>query len=43
MNKREQVSLISVDFPEPDIPVTQVNNPTGIFASIFFKLLELAF
>ena len=30
---------MSVDFPEPDTPVTQVNKPTGISKFTFFKLL----
>jgi ABC-type uncharacterized transport system YnjBCD ATPase subunit len=33
------VSLIKVDFPEPETPVTQVNTPTGIDKSTLFKLL----
>ena len=36
------VSFINVDFPEPDTPVTQVINPTGISTVKFFKLFEHA-
>ncbi len=39
---RNRVSLISVDFPEPDTPVTQVNSPRGNSAVTFFKLLAVA-
>ena len=31
-----------VDLPEPDTPVTQVNNPTGILACTDCKLLPRA-
>ncbi|CSI53808.1 Uncharacterised protein [Vibrio cholerae] len=34
--------MIRVDFPEPETPVTQVNRPTGIDRSTFFKLLPTA-
>ena len=33
---------MSVDFPLPETPVTQVNVPTGIFKLTFFKLFPLA-
>ena len=36
------ISLTSVDFPEPEIPVTQVIVWHGISTSIFFKLFSLA-
>ena len=36
----KSVSLIRVDFPDPDTPVTHVNNPTGMLTSKFFKLFE---
>ncbi len=36
------VLLTSVDLPEPDTPVTQVNSPTGIAAVTFFRLLPFA-
>ena len=34
-------SLMRVDFPEPDTPVTQVNVPSGIDTAMFFKLCSL--
>ena len=37
-----RVWLMSVDLPDPDTPVTQVNSPQGIFRVTFFKLLPLA-
>src|SRR6185369_12164424 len=36
------VSLTSVDLPEPDTPVTQVNRPTGNATLTLFRLLPLA-
>ena len=36
------VLTISVDFPLPDTPVTQVKVPKGIFKFTFFKLLPVA-
>ena len=33
---------MSVDFPEPDTPVTQVNKPKGMSTVRFFKLLPVA-
>src|SRR4051812_23365632 len=36
------VSLTSVDLPDPDTPVTQVNRPTGNDAVTLFRLLPLA-
>ena len=36
------ISFTSVDFPEPDTPVTQVNFPSGNLTSIFFKLFSSA-
>src|SRR5512143_3525139 len=38
-----RVSLISVDLPDPDTPVTQTNSPTGRVSVTFFRLLPLAF
>jgi hypothetical protein len=35
-------SLIKVDFPLPDTPVTQTNFPKGIVKSTFFKLFSFA-
>ena len=32
------MSLTSVDLPEPDTPVTQVNVPSGIFTGMPFRL-----
>ena len=40
--KAESVSLISVDLPEPETPVTQVIRPMGISAVTFFRLLPRA-
>ena len=37
--QRIKLSLISVDFPDPDTPVTQVNRPKGISTLRDFKLL----
>ena len=37
-----RVWFISVDLPEPDTPVTQVNVPKGILRFTFFKLLPVA-
>ena len=34
---------MSVDFPLPETPVTQVKSPIGRFKVIFFKLLPEAF
>ena len=34
--------FISVDFPDPETPVMQVNKPMGIIRSTFFKLLPEA-
>ena len=36
-------SFTSVDFPEPETPVTHVNTPNGNFTLIFFKLFSVAF
>ena len=36
------VSLISVDLPEPDTPVTQVNRPAGTARSTSLRLLPVA-
>ena len=36
------VSLISVDLPEPETPVTQVIRPSGISAVTFLRLLPRA-
>jgi hypothetical protein len=36
------MSLTSVDLPEPDTPVTQVNTPSGISTSTFFRLCSRA-
>ena len=36
------MSITRVLFPDPETPVTQVNNPSGTFTSIFFKLFALA-
>ena len=38
-----KTSFTSVDFPEPDTPVTHVNTPNGNFTLIFFKLFSVAF
>ena len=35
-----RVSMTSVDFPEPDTPVTQVITPSGIATSTFFRLFS---
>ena len=40
--RRYSVSLISVDLPEPETPVTQVNRPAGNAASTSCRLLPLA-
>ena len=37
-----KVSLMSVDLPEPDTPVTHVINPTGIVRFTFFRLFPAA-
>ncbi len=39
---RYSVSLISVDFPEPDTPVTQVNTPTGMSIPTSLRLFPIA-
>ena len=39
---RYNVSLISVDLPEPDTPVTQVISPSGNSAVTFLRLLAVA-
>ncbi len=36
------VSLMSVDLPEPDTPVTQVMRPSGSFTVMFLRLLPRA-
>ena len=36
------ISLINVDLPDPDTPVIQVNVPSGISTSMFFKLCSAA-
>ena len=36
------VSFTSVDLPEPDTPVTQVNRPSGNSAFTFLRLLPRA-
>ena len=37
-----KTSFTSVDFPEPDTPVTQLNTPSGNLTLIFFKLFSVA-
>jgi len=37
-----KTSFTSVDFPEPETPVTHVNTPSGIFTLMFFKLFSCA-
>ena len=37
-----RISLIKVDFPEPETPVTQTNCPKGIRTLIFFRLFSFA-
>src|SRR5690554_6246689 len=37
-----KVRLIKVDFPEPETPVIQVINPSGMVKSTLFRLLPLA-
>ena len=37
-----KISLIKVDFPEPETPVTQLNTPSGILTFICFKLCSCA-
>jgi hypothetical protein len=37
-----KISFTNVDFPEPETPVTHVNNPNGNFTSTFFKLCSTA-
>ena len=39
---RNNVSLTSVDLPEPETPVTQVISPSGNSAVTFFRLLAVA-
>ena len=41
-NPLYNISFINVLFPEPETPVTQVNTPSGILTSIFFKLFCFA-
>ena len=36
------MSFTNVDLPEPDTPVTETKQPSGISTSIFFKLCSLA-
>ena len=36
---RNNVSMVNVDFPDPDTPVTHVKVPRGIEALTFCKLL----
>ncbi|EKD95118.1 MAG: hypothetical protein ACD_25C00068G0001, partial [uncultured bacterium] len=36
------MSIISVDFPEPETPVIHTNFPNGIDSSAFFKFLPVA-
>ena len=36
------MSLTSVDFPEPDTPVTETNKPRGIATSISLRLFSFA-
>jgi len=38
-----KTSFTSVDLPEPETPVTQVNTPSGNFTLMFFKLFSVAF
>ena len=38
----KRVSIVKVDFPPPETPVTQTNFPNGNSAVIFFKLLPVA-
>ena len=37
-----KIFLSNVDFPDPETPVISVNAPSGISASIFFRLFSLA-
>ena len=37
-----KISFTSVDFPEPETPVTHINCPNGNFTVIFFKLCSVA-
>ena len=37
-----RMSFTSVDFPEPETPVTTVSSPRGIGTSMFFRLLACA-
>ena len=37
-NDFANISIITVDFPDPETPVKQTNFSRGIFTSIFFKL-----
>lgn len=36
-------SFTSVDFPEPETPVTHVNTPSGNLTLMFFRLFSVAF
>ena len=36
------MSLINVDFPEPDTPVTEIRNPNGNSTLMFFRLFSCA-
>ena len=38
----DKISVINVDFPEPDTPVTDINLPKGKFTVKFFKLFSFA-
>ena len=38
----DKISVINVDFPEPDTPVTDINFPKGKFTVKFFKLFSYA-
>ena len=38
----KRVSIVNVDLPPPETPVTQTNFPKGNSALIFFKLLPVA-
>ena len=39
--KRNSVSLISVDLPEPETPVTQVNRPTGMLDGEILQIVAV--
>src|ERR1700722_3760358 len=41
-SERYRMSFTSVDFPEPETPVTTVSRPSGIETSTFFRLWPCA-